>query len=265
MATFHLFPRLPAELRLRVWELTVEPRTVKVGFKSRYEGELWQTTALYSKTPIPGPLQTCRESRNAGVYQRCFSELCVDNSKRKNAQKKYRRDGYVWEGQYSYVWCNLDIDMIDIDDCWFDKFRCVAHLIKRLKFKREMTEFWRRGATQSADSDNLCWFENASEIHVVLGGNSLGGKDDFECWHGTSYEDSWPCDNVLFIDEKEGEEMWMMDLEYKCDREAEVWNRKKWGWKLFYCCGEMLNNVDEEEEDCRASLHHRSLYYYSLS
>ncbi|CAN9388008.1 unnamed protein product [Alternaria alternata] len=111
--------------------------------------------------------------------------------------------------------------MIDIDDCWFDKFRSVAHLIKRLKFKREMTEFWRRGATQSADSDNLDWFENATEIHVVLGGNVLGGKDDFECWHGTSYEDSWPCDNVLFIDEKEGEEMWMMDLEYKCDRAAE--------------------------------------------
>ena len=63
--------------------------------------------------------------------------------------------------------------MIDIDDCWFDKFRSVAHLIKRLKFKREMTEFWRRGATQSADSDNLDWFENATEIHVVLVGSPM--------------------------------------------------------------------------------------------
>ncbi|CAN9343449.1 unnamed protein product [Alternaria alternata] len=262
MATFHLFPRLPAELRLRVWELTVEPRTVKVGFKSRYEGELWQTTALYSKTPIPAPLQTCRESRNAGLYQRCFSELCVLNSNRKNAQKKYRRDGYVWEGQYSYVWCNLDIDMIYIDGWLFEDFESIAHLIKRLKFWRNMDEFWRRpaGPGPGPGCDALRWFKNVSEIHVVL-----DESDDFASWHGTSYEDPWPCDNVLFIDEKEGEEMRMMDLEYKYDREAEVWDRKKWGWKLFYCCGEMLNNVDEEGEDCRASLHHRSLYYYSLS
>ena len=261
MGTFHPFPRLPAELRLRVWELTVEPRTVKVEFRGRTEGSRW-FEVLHSTTPIPGSLQTCRESRNAGLYQRCFSELCAHNG---DTKKKRRRNGDWQPGQRSYVWCNLDIDMIDIDDCWFDKFRSVAHLIKRLKFKREMTEFWRSGATQSADSDNLDWFENATEIHVVLGGNVLGGKDDFECWHGTSYEDSWPCDNVLFIDEKEGEEMWMMDLEYKCDRAAEVWNRQKWGWKLFYCCGELLNNVDEEGVDCRASLHHRSLYRYSLS
>jgi hypothetical protein len=30
MSTFHPFPRLPLELRLAIWEMTVEPREVEV-------------------------------------------------------------------------------------------------------------------------------------------------------------------------------------------------------------------------------------------
>jgi hypothetical protein len=257
MATFHLFPRLPAELRLRVWELTVEPRTVKVEFKGTYEGSLWFET-LHSTTPIPGPLQTCRESRNAELYQRCFSELCAHDG---DTKKKCRRNGGWQDGQRSYVWCNLDIDMIYIDGWYLEKFESVAHLIKRLKFTHEVNEWWRRSTNLgTAGSECLRWFENASDIHVVL-----HEEDDFASWNGTTYQDSWPCDNVLFIDEQEGDEMSMMDLEYKYDRAAEVWDRKKWGWKRFYCLGEMVNSLDDEGVDCQAGLHHRSLYYYSLS
>ncbi|CAN9281586.1 unnamed protein product [Alternaria alternata] len=252
MATFYPFPRLPTEIRLRVWELTVEPRTVKIDFKSRTEGSRW-FQVLSSATPIPGPLQTCRESRNAGLYQRCFSELCAHNG---DTKKKRRRNGDWQDGQRSYVWCNLDIDMIDIEECRFKKFRSVAHLIKRLKFKRERDEWWTRGATESPDSDNLYWFKNASEIHVV---DSLPWGD----WHGTSVEDSWPCDNVLFIDEQTGQEMWMMDLEWYFDRHFEAGAREN-GYKSVCCLGQEIAAVFEDI-DWRASDYHRSLYRYSLT
>ncbi|KAB2108855.1 hypothetical protein AG0111_0g2487 [Alternaria gaisen] len=254
MATFYPFSRLPTEIRLRVWELTVEPRTVKIDFKSRTQGSRW-FEVLHSTTPIPGPLQTCRESRNAGLYERCFSELCAHNG---DTKKKRRRNGDWQPGQRSYVWCNLVMDMIDIDDCGFDKFRSVAHLIKRLKFKRKNDEWWSRGGAGLPDSSNLDWFENASEIHVVL-----HERDDFENWNGTSYEDSWPCDNVLFIDEQEGEEMWMMDLEWTYDRKYEAGARKN-GYKSLCCLGQEIAVV-WEVIDWRASDYHRSLYRYSLT
>ncbi|CAI9633113.1 unnamed protein product [Alternaria burnsii] len=242
MATFHLFPRLPAELRLRVWELTVEPRTVKIDLKSRREGSR-RYTVLHSTTPIPGLLQTCQESRNAGLYQRYFSELI--------------HNGNGQDEQRSYVWCNLDIDMIDIGDCEFETYKSVAHLIKRLKIRRERDEWWTRTASEGKpDSNNLSWFKNASEIHVV---DTLPWGD----WHGTSVEDSWPCDNVLVMDEQTGQEMWMMDLEWYFDRHFKAGAREN-GYKSVCCLGQEIAAVFEDI-DWRASDYHRSLYRYSLT
>jgi hypothetical protein len=61
MATFHPFPRLPFELRARIWALTVEPRTVDISVPNNY---VFVKTALpVSSTPVPAPLQACQESR----------------------------------------------------------------------------------------------------------------------------------------------------------------------------------------------------------
>ncbi|KAL0471508.1 hypothetical protein QR685DRAFT_570292 [Neurospora intermedia] len=124
--TFHLFPFLPWELRARIWELTVEPRTVDVHattyFPEPNEDPEEVYTRLISFTPVPATLQTCRESRNLGLYQKVLFEVEV-----------------VPEGgERRYIWLNFDLDMIDIG--WADphEFDSIAQFVKRLKLRTEL-------------------------------------------------------------------------------------------------------------------------------
>ncbi|KAH8161628.1 hypothetical protein CIB48_g6619 [Xylaria polymorpha] len=78
MAAFHPFPRLPAELRAQIWEMTVAPRIVEVRITYRASALSPDSSStntatvphLVSSTPVPAILQTCQEARNQGLYQR---------------------------------------------------------------------------------------------------------------------------------------------------------------------------------------------------
>ncbi|KAK1994774.1 hypothetical protein LX36DRAFT_660262 [Colletotrichum falcatum] len=77
-AEFHLFPELPFELRIRIWELTREPRVLRVEARAeldKHRRRPLDYTLLYcaSPEPVPAVLQTCRESRNLGLYERSFA------------------------------------------------------------------------------------------------------------------------------------------------------------------------------------------------
>lgn len=55
--SFELFPKLPAELRIRVWSFNVnEPRVIELEPNSDY-------SQIITRTKTPGNLQACRESR----------------------------------------------------------------------------------------------------------------------------------------------------------------------------------------------------------
>jgi hypothetical protein len=66
---------------MQIWELTVEPRTIKVHVKSpswKITSENWvkRRPANYLlSTPAPAVLHVCREARNHGLYQKGFSEI----------------------------------------------------------------------------------------------------------------------------------------------------------------------------------------------
>ncbi|KAG4435170.1 hypothetical protein IFR05_009339 [Cadophora sp. M221] len=65
---FHLFPTLPSELRLRVWDIILcDPRIVDVSCRKGIVKSNQQHTrfveAFLSSTPIPPTLHVCRESR----------------------------------------------------------------------------------------------------------------------------------------------------------------------------------------------------------
>lgn len=80
MASFHPFPRLPYELRMRIWEMSVHPRTVQVDIRHWHKPDVphWHKPAMEyitSSTPTPRVLQVCHEARNGGLYQKCFKEL----------------------------------------------------------------------------------------------------------------------------------------------------------------------------------------------
>ncbi len=67
LTEFHLFPTLPGELRLRIWEIVIRnPRVVNIscrkGVDRRFEIKRY-AEAFLSTTPPPAPINTCRESR----------------------------------------------------------------------------------------------------------------------------------------------------------------------------------------------------------
>lgn len=202
MTTFHLFPRLPFELRTRVWELTVEPRIVELRIVSKRttlpesarseDGprESWVTVQrLLSPTPVPAVLQTCREARNMGLYQQAFSELS--------------------SSEMRYVWLNLEIDMISIGTSGFAAFKPVAHLIRRLRFERENGD----ESFYYFEARELHSFVNAKEIHVVC-------PEGIEAWYEARKDHHFPCgeENLFFIDLNDGRMMRSIELDEMCDR-----------------------------------------------
>ncbi|OBT67661.1 hypothetical protein VE03_03433 [Pseudogymnoascus sp. 23342-1-I1] len=187
MANFNNFP---FEIRSYIWELTVEPRTVEVRV-------LWggRTPRVASTTPIPAPLQVCREARNLSLYKQVFSELSTG-----------RR----------YVWLNLDIDMVSIGTVRLDAFNEVAPMIKRLKFERENQESW-----YHFESRKIRNFVNVEEIHVIC-------LDGFENWGGATYEHCWPCalENIVFFDLVDSLVMRGVELEEKYEEWYEAQHRR---------------------------------------
>ncbi|KAK0758105.1 hypothetical protein N5P37_009403 [Trichoderma harzianum] len=94
MSTFHLFPHLPIELRIRIWNSTAFPHMVHVKRRwvSRYGEFGLQYTA--TSTPCPPVVQVCQESRRHEPYQRAFTT---------GAEPRY-------------IWVNFETDMICNDD-----------------------------------------------------------------------------------------------------------------------------------------------------
>ncbi|KXH30473.1 hypothetical protein CSAL01_00701 [Colletotrichum salicis] len=95
MASFHLFSELPFELRIQIWHLAKEPRTLVIRTcdeLAKYRRQPLESTLIYYHSPntVPAMLQTCRESRNLGLYARAF-----------NGGLKPR-----------YVWVDFNIDTI---------------------------------------------------------------------------------------------------------------------------------------------------------
>lgn len=205
-ATFHLFPLLPFELRARIWELTVEPRTVEVGVV--YENAITTTTTttpgtlpeggsdspkqpkptyvphVVSSTPAPAALHACREARRGltttgprpGLYRRCFSEISPPAAAAER-------------GRY-YVWLRPEADTVFVRaSTRLEALGAVAPLVRRLRIARECTD----AVFYYFESEALAAFVNVREIWVVC-------EDGLGAWRRTFKEGFWPCEDVVFVD-----------------------------------------------------------------
>ncbi|KAF2449121.1 hypothetical protein P171DRAFT_427400 [Karstenula rhodostoma CBS 690.94] len=195
MSTFPQFPLLPSELRLRIWELTVEPRTVDVSVSSYH----YSKPLPVISTPVPAALQACQEARHElqKHYERAFTE--IDNPP------------HVFEPR-QYVWVNFDLDIIDIGPGWhFELYAKDAPKIQRLRFEtadREDDLFQRSGIRR------LRLYTNVREVFVVC-------KDGLDSWWRALDDYEWPCgvENVWFVDPDDGKMMRGTALDEMCEKD----------------------------------------------
>ncbi|GFG26429.1 hypothetical protein IFM61606_06410 [Aspergillus udagawae] len=193
MAAFHLFPRLPFELRARIWQLTVEPRTVEVRVK-KDDGLRGKILHVTSSTPVPAVLQVCHEARNQGLYQQAFK--------------------FPSGVEPRYVWVNFEIDMISIGDTYFDTIEpAEQQLIRRLTIQRENTDSFFR-----SESLELQMYSNLEEMHVICEDGLLAWQDAWEYVY-------WPCpkENLRFIDKETGQIAVGEDLDRMADEWMATW------------------------------------------
>ncbi|KAJ2998145.1 hypothetical protein NUW58_g420 [Xylaria curta] len=187
MATFHLFPHFPLELRAHIWKMAATARTVEVRLSHEfsYSGDIPPqvliTPHLSSSTPVPVMLHTCSEARRYGPYKRAFSVLDDPNST-----------------EPRYVWLCFEVDTISIGAAPLEDFALVAPLIQRLKFEasNHYQDFFRR------ESKALSNFVNAKEIYIVC-------VDDLRSWDSVSVDPPLVCgeENLFFIDPQDGTKM----------------------------------------------------------
>jgi hypothetical protein len=215
--TFHPFPRLPTELRLKIWELTVEPRTVELCCIHTTTGLPPSSVKICSPTAPPATLHACLESQNH-LLKMC-SQVPLKNGGWKCVEDiNEGRRRWIDTTTQHYVYLNWEMDTVSIGTCLLVCFETIAPLIKSLKFERDMDdEWWDRFESQKLPS-----FENVEMMHVMV---SPG--QNVEWWHGTSEDIPWPCgpENVFITDEQRT--MRLTDVEDMCDRECERKERQR--------------------------------------
>jgi hypothetical protein len=210
-STFHLFPRLPLELRLAIWEMTVEPREVEVRIvkpNSTPGGpnaplwlhpSHWQgiSRAKFEEAMSDMPTSTSggrRRKRKAWDKWRPYhpyvhlTSLTVpavlQTCREARNQGLYHQVSLDGENQsltdHRYVWLNLNIDMIHIGTWNMAYFLPLASSIRLLKLSRRIPDEF------DHEMDLVSRFVNAEEVHLAC----IGGFVD---WGEEVDAVNWPC------------------------------------------------------------------------
>ena len=220
VSTFHLFPRLALELRLAIWEMTVEPREVAVRIvkpKPTPEGpsmpswsdptdwlHISEANSEEAMKNVPTSTRAGRKARQKAwdqwkpyhPYVHLASTIPATLHTCREARnyglyKKIYLDGddQPPTGR-RYAWLNLDIDLIHIGTWNMAYFLPIAASIKRLKLSREIPDEF------DHKMDMLSSFINAEKVHLVC----IGG---FTSWGDQVDSFQWPCpkERLVFIDE----------------------------------------------------------------
>ncbi|KAF1937319.1 hypothetical protein EJ02DRAFT_515300 [Clathrospora elynae] len=221
MSTFHPFPRLPLELRLAIWEMTVEPREVEVrivrptpedpreAMNPHPRDWIYINSFRFEEAmrDVPTSTRAGRKARRKArqewkPYQPHVHMVSSTIPAALHTCREARKHGLYQQISLDvdeqhptdrrYVWLNLDIDLINIGTSHLNYFIPIAPSIKRLKFSRAYTDEW----WCYYEKDLLPRFINAEEIHVVC-------IDGFWNWGDDVYGFHWPCayENLVFIDE----------------------------------------------------------------
>jgi hypothetical protein len=170
--TFHQFVRLPAELRIQIWQMSAHPRNVHLSLKGSHQSTMHVTTS----TPPPPVVHTCHESRTHSAYNQTFA-TSIDQR---------------------YIWINFECDLISIPDDDLLALQVYRAKIERLSFVVEdesiYDDFYYFGPGQ------LQHFPLLRELQIVVGSCMLLWATIFtDCPWG-----SCPRGNIRFVDQASG-------------------------------------------------------------
>ncbi|KAH7080791.1 hypothetical protein FB567DRAFT_531744 [Paraphoma chrysanthemicola] len=179
MATFPPFSRLPLELRMQIWEMSVEKdRIVRVKEKWR------PRTGYWSPTQVPAVTRACQESRKYCSYKKAFA---VDGFPR-------------------YIWVNPTSDIIQMNSS------IVLDLVKGDCLERQEIRHLRLelGSAHGLDESDSFYHDYSGKIRNfqklqrcdILVHDSLYGWGFFI---DETYWGACPKENVRLIDSKTGE------------------------------------------------------------
>ncbi|KAK4063916.1 hypothetical protein Trihar35433_8624 [Trichoderma harzianum] len=184
MSIFYPFPRLPLELRIRIWNSTAFPRKVHV--KRRWVGRYGEFGLhdMATSTPCPPVVQVCQESRRHAPYQRTFTT---------GAEPRY-------------IWVNFETDTICNDDS-HNALKLAPHEqdIQRLRFSIDGELAYKY--LSICGDQQFKNFTSIKEIHIAVDIQFAGFSIEFladtvnRCFNGND-------DKVKFLDAGSG---YMMD------------------------------------------------------
>ncbi|KXJ87857.1 hypothetical protein Micbo1qcDRAFT_236089 [Microdochium bolleyi] len=193
--TFPSYPKLPTELRLRIWSFAVmHPRIVVVEPQKLEPGSAWLST-----TTAPAVMHACRDARAHAPYTKAFAGG--------------EADGGVPTDGPRYVWVNFDIDMIamvrDGDGDWqrsqpLELFAQAseAPLIQRLRIAFANDCEWRHTEFIHYLPSKLANFCRLRELQITLPSGDIDGPQDLML--GTVSYGTCAAENVRFMDPETG-------------------------------------------------------------
>lgn len=182
------FDSLPIEIRLSIWNLAAEPRTIKDMRVHRSEGRFTKAQRSQGKnvrfigslTPAPVVMHVCREARHNAPYQRAFTA----------------------GSEPRWTWVNFAIDTFSVDSVYLIE-DLLSHKaqIQLLRIGTQDDNDWYESATNGGALNILHEFVALRAIEVAM---SLA---DYTQWEHVLTD--WgmgrvPPENITFVDQARG-------------------------------------------------------------
>ncbi|KAF2966457.1 hypothetical protein GQX73_g7083 [Xylaria multiplex] len=218
-ATFHPFPKLPAELRIQIWTLAAGPRIlhIRVFPKTPKMYPELEDLGYASPTPAPAVLHACRESRLIAPYQKAF----------------FTSTPVRGGNETKYIWVNFQQDMICLADYQLKRLGPYRADIERLRFSVP--------TGQNGDFFYSYFFDKSHEIlrdFSALRELHISVEESFLIWGsavcGSGYA-KCPRENVRFLDTHTGLLLTGPQLEMAYN----------WSWQK----GGKVRDVDDIDEE----------------
>ncbi|KAJ8120638.1 hypothetical protein ONZ43_g2704 [Nemania bipapillata] len=124
MSTFHPFPKLPLEIRQQIWEMSVEPREVAVGYH----------LTRRRRSPPPSLLHACSEARShlQGQYTKVFGF----------AEPLTYLERQRMKEPPIYTWVNVKLDTVYCAQFTLEQVVSELPLVRWLIIEMQDPDYW---------------------------------------------------------------------------------------------------------------------------